>query len=197
MQRLLRLLEATDPELAAHGRRAARLASEVASAMGFEPEKIEMIHAAAQLHDVGKLFISRQILDKPGPLNAREWEELRRHPETGYELVNKHVPIEAARIVLTHHEWYDGSGYPNGLSGDRIPPATRLLQVADAFDAITSTRPYQPALPVEYAVSELVRCAGTQFDPYAVRAIVDLSRRPEWLARHGLAHPAMSDEVAV
>lgn len=197
MHRLLRLLEATDPELAAHSLRAARLAGDVAEAMGLTPEKAQVVRAAAQIHDIGKLFIPRQILDKPGPLNSREWEEMQRHPETGYELVHRHVPAEAARIVLMHHERFDGTGYPNAVSGKRIPLEARVLQVADAFDAITSVRPYQPALPVDYAVSELNRNAGTQFDPEAVHAIVALSRRPEWLARHGLDATQLSEEIAV
>lgn len=197
MHRLLRLLEATDPELAAHSLRAARLAGDVAEAIGLTPERAQFVRAAAQIHDIGKLFIPRQILDKPGPLNSREWEEMQRHPETGYELVHRHVPAEAARIVLMHHERFDGTGYPNAVSGKRIPLEARVLQVADAFDAITSVRPYQPALPVDYAVSELNRNAGTQFDPEAVHAIVALSRRPEWLARHGLDATQLSEEIAV
>lgn len=197
MHRLLRLLEATDPELAAHSLRAARLAGDVAEAIGLTPERAQFVRAAAQIHDIGKLFIPRQILDKPGPLNSREWEEMQRHPETGYELVHRHVPAEAARIVLMHHERFDGTGYPNAVSGKRIPLEARVLQVADAFDAITSVRPYQPALPVDYAVSELNRYAGTQFDPEAVHAIVALSRRPEWLARHGLDATQLSEEIAV
>jgi putative nucleotidyltransferase with HDIG domain len=197
VQRLLRLLEATDPELASHSKRAARLAGDVAVAMGLGPERAQLIRAAATLHDIGKLFIPRQIIDKPAPLNGREWEEMQRHPETGYELVHRHVPAEAAHLVLMHHERIDGTGYPNAVSGTRIPLEARVLQVADAFDAITSVRPYQPALPVDYAVSELSRFAGTQFDPEAVQAIVALCECPEWLARHGLDALQLADEVAV
>jgi HD-GYP domain-containing protein (c-di-GMP phosphodiesterase class II) len=197
VQRLLRLLEATDPELASHGVRAARLAGDVGLALGLPSEKVHVINAAAQLHDIGKLFIRRQILDKPGPLIPREWEELRRHPEKGFELVMKRVPRAVAEIVLTHHERFDGSGYPNALSGERIPFGARVLQVADAFDAITSVRPYQPALPVDYAISELTRCAGTQFDPDAVNAIVSLSLQPEWITNRALAPLQVSGDVAV
>jgi HD-GYP domain-containing protein (c-di-GMP phosphodiesterase class II) len=175
----------------------ASLAADVAIAMGLGVEKTDLIRSAAQLHDIGKLLVPRQILDKPGPLNESEWEELRLHPEAGYELVEKRVPREVALIVLAHHERYDGGGYPRGLSGERIPLEARLLQVADAFDAITSTRPYQPALSVDYAISELTSYSGTQFDPHAVEAIVNLSLRPQWIAGYGFADGRVSGDIAV
>lgn len=157
-------------------------------------ESLERIEAAAHLHDIGKIFVPREILDQPGPLTEAQWEELRHHPRMGYELVLDRVPLEVADIVLTHHERFDGSGYPNAVPGRLISIEARVLQVADAFDAITSTRPYQAALPVDYAISEALRCAGTQFDPDAAAAIVSLAVRPEWcVTRFG----AMADEIAV
>ena len=164
--------------------------------MGLAAEEVDRIEAAAQLHDVGKLFIPREILDKPGPLSEAQWVELRRHPRMGYELVRERVPEEVARIVLTHHEWFDGTGYPGAISGTAIPLESRILQVADAIDAITSIRPYQPALPVEYAITEMIRCSGTQFDPGAVEAVVSLAGSTSWRTCHFPGQVAI-DEVAV
>ena len=186
MHRLFRVLNTTDPDLASHGRRVGALAADVALRLGLDAAAADLIETAAQLHDIGKLFIPREILDKPGPLNAREWEELQHHPRIGFELVRKSVPAVVADIVLSHHERFDGTGYPNGIAGSRIPLEARVLQVADAFDAITSQRPYQPALPVEYAVSELERFSGTQFDPDAVAAILSLAADPLWLSQQSL-----------
>lgn len=187
MHRLLRVLDTTDSDLASHGRRVGRLAADVALRLGLTSAEAELIDTAAQLHDIGKLFIPREILDKPGPLSGREWEELRHHPRIGFELVSTSVPKLVADIVLNHHERFDGAGYPNGIAGSRIPLEARVLQVADAFDAITSERPYQPALPVEYAVTELGRFSGTQFDPDAVEAILSLAADATWLSQRDFA----------
>jgi HD-GYP domain-containing protein (c-di-GMP phosphodiesterase class II) len=181
VQRFKRLLHATDPELAAHGKRTGQLAADIAATMFFDPHRIANLQQAAELHDIGKIFISREILDKPGPLDDAEWEELRHHPLMGYQLVQSAVPRDVARVVLTHHERYDGTGYPNAIAANRIPLEARILQVADAFDAITSDRPYQPALPVQYALNEMVRCSGSQFDPGVVEAIVALAGRARWV----------------
>lgn len=191
--RLLRLLDSIDPELGEHGRRTARLARDIATEMALPDDEIDQLHVGAQLHDIGKLFISRSILDQPGPLTDEQWVELRHHPRMGYELVRDRVPDAVSHMVLNHHERYDGTGYPNAVSGSSLRLEARILQVADAFDAITSTRPYQPALPFEYAVSEMVRCSGTQFDPGVVEAIVSLASRYEWRA---VRFPMFADLVA-
>ena len=191
MDRLIRVLAGTDPELAAHGLRTARLARRVGVELRMRRAELDLIEASGQLHDIGKLFVSREILDKPGPPTESEWVELRRHPRIGFELVRRHVSPRIAQVVLTHHERYDGTGYPSRLAPDDIPIEARVLQVADAFDAITSVRPYQPAMPVGYAVEELTRYAGTQFDPQAVSAIVRLVEKQDRsvisaeTARHG------------
>ena len=197
MHRFQRLLMATDPELAAHGKRAGRLARDIAETMSLEPERIQQLESAAALHDIGKIFISREILDKPGPLDAAEWDELRHHPITGYQLVKSSVPNDVARVVLTHHERFDGTGYPNAISAAKIPLEARILQVADAFDAITSTRPYQPAMPVAYALNEMVRWAGTQFDPSVVEAIVALAGRARWVTERFGRDFELVDGIAV
>lgn len=177
MTRFHRLLAVNDLELAAHCKRTGRLAADIADYMGLRSEQIELLEIAAQLHDIGKVFISRDILDKPGPLNQEEWVELRRHPRLGYDLVDGNVPDIVASVVLTHHERFDGTGYPDGLSGSRISLEARILQAADAVDAITSDRPYQPALPLEYALNELERYSGSQFDPAVVDAVMKLAHR--------------------
>ena len=135
------------------------------------------------------------MASQPHKSFEEEWVELRLHPRIGYELVRDQVPEDIALIVLTHHERYDGGGYPDGLAGAEIPFEARALQVADAFDAITSVRPYQPALPVDYAISELQRYSGSQFDPKAVSAMLRLAAQPGWRARRRALF--LHDEVAV
>ncbi len=185
--RFHRLLVANDPVLADHCKRAGKLATDIAGHMKLGAERIALLEMASQLHDIGKVFISRDILDKPGPLTKAEWAELRRHPRLGYELVEGHVPAIVADVVLTHHERFDGTGYPYGIPGPRIPLEARVLQAADAIDAITSDRPYQPALPLEYALNELERFSGSQFDPTVVDAVMTLAHRDSRLPLVGSA----------
>ncbi len=127
------------------------------------------------LHDIGKVGVPEHVLRKPGPLTADEWEVMRTHPVLGAQIV---APItflrDAERLVRHHHERFDGTGYPDGLRGEEIPLAARVFAVADAFDAMTSDRPYRRAMSVERAVGEIVDGAGTQFDPEIVRVFVDL-----------------------
>ena len=196
MYKLLRLLSATDPELAIHGRRTARLARDLAIRLALPADHVERIQVAAALHDVAKLFVPRDILDQPGPLTADQWVELRHHPRMGYEMIRDWVPAEVAQVVLTHHERFDGTGYPNAITGSAIPFDARILQVADAVDAITSVRPYKPALPFEYAIDEVERCSGTQFDPAVAEAFMTLALRPEWRARHTPESMELVDELA-
>jgi HD-GYP domain-containing protein (c-di-GMP phosphodiesterase class II) len=115
----------------------------------------------------------------------------------GYQLVRDCVPTKVAEIVLTHHERFDGGGYPDGISGPKLLIEARILQVADAFDAITSLRPYQPALPVDYAIDEMIRCTGTQFDPDAVTAIVTLAERLDWRSAFFGSATTTPSEIAV
>jgi HD-GYP domain-containing protein (c-di-GMP phosphodiesterase class II) len=182
VDRFERLLTALDPELAAHCARAGAIATDIASFMGLPSERIQLLDIGARLHDIGKIFITRDILDKPGPLDDAEWAELRRHPLMGYELVSDQLPEQVSQIVLTHHERFDGTGYPRGLVGRKTPIEARILQAADALDAITTERPYQPALPVQYALNELLRWAGSQFDPVVVEAVLELDGHDRWEA---------------
>jgi HD-GYP domain-containing protein (c-di-GMP phosphodiesterase class II) len=165
--------------------------------MGLPTQQVDRIQAAAELHDVGKLFVPRDILDHPGPLTKEQWTELRHHPRVGYDLVRDRVPEEVALVVLTHHERFDGTGYPNAVAGKHIPFEARILQVADAVDAITSVRPYQPAYPVQYAINEMIRCSGTQFDPSVVEAIVELAGSMQWRALRFRDDAELDAELAV
>jgi ribonuclease P protein subunit RPR2 len=127
------------------------------------------------LHDIGKVGVPEHVLRKPGPLTAQEWEIMRTHPVLGAQIV---APIAflggAERLVRHHHERFDGTGYPDGLRAEEIPLAARVFAVADAFDAMTSDRPYRAAMPLERALEEIVDGAGSQFDPEVVRVFVDL-----------------------
>jgi HD-GYP domain-containing protein (c-di-GMP phosphodiesterase class II) len=128
------------------------------------------------LHDAGKVGVPERILGKPGPLTAAEWRVMRTHPLIGYQIVAG-IPFlkNAAEIVRSHHEMFDGSGYPAGLRRDEIPVPARVFSVVDAFDAMTTDRPYRSALPLAHAVGELRRMSGTQFDPEVVAAFIPLA----------------------
>jgi HD-GYP domain-containing protein (c-di-GMP phosphodiesterase class II) len=160
--------------LAEHGTRVARLATSIGQELGMETEQLRRLHITAHLHDVGKVRVDAAVVNKPGPLTPLEWEQMRRHPAEGFFLLDGLVHPDIAAAVLFHHERFDGLGYPYGLSGTAIPLLARVLFVADAFDAITSDRPYEAAFSVETAIDELARCAGTQFDPFVVDAALGL-----------------------
>ena len=169
---VVRALEERD-RTQGHGDRVAALAEPVARKLGWGPERIAMLRHAAPLHDVGKVVVRAEVLLKPGPLSPEERAEMRTHPRAGASLV---LPLRNARhllpYVLLHHERWDGGGYPCGLVGESIPIEARLLAVADAFDAMTSERPYRPTRPREDAFAELGREAGKQFDPVMVEAFL-------------------------
>lgn len=130
------------------------------------------------LHDAGKVGIPERILNKPGPLTAAEWRVMRTHPLIGYQMVAGIPFLEtAAKVIRCHHEMFDGSGYPEGLKGEEIPLAARVFSVCDAFDAMTTDRPYRAALPIDHAAGEIERMAGTQFDPDVVEVFVPLCER--------------------
>ena len=165
LEAISRALEERD-QTQGHGVRVAALAEPIAHRLGWEPERIASLRYGAPLHDIGKVAVRRDVLRKPGPLSPEELEEIRTHPRAGADLV---LPIRSARpalpYVLFHHERWDGNGYPIGIGGRAIPVEGRLLAVADAFDAMTSQRPYRAALSPEEALAEVGSCAGSQFDP--------------------------------
>jgi HD-GYP domain-containing protein (c-di-GMP phosphodiesterase class II) len=163
-----------------HGqaRRVSELASVLAWQMGLRKQEARRIEKAAILHNVGKIGVADAVLAKPGPLDDAEWAEMKRHPELGYRmLAGIDFLKDAAEIVYAHHEHYDGSGYPRGLKGDQIPLGARIFAVVDAYDAMTSHRPYRKARPHRNAMEEIVRNSGSQFDPDVVRAFLEAERQ--------------------
>ncbi|TMB94398.1 MAG: diguanylate cyclase [Chloroflexi bacterium] len=161
-----------------HARRVARLAVAVARELGLSEAQVLEIEFAAALHDIGKIGVADSILRKSAALDAEEWKDMRRHSELGYEIL-KGIDFlkDAAEIVYAHHERFDGGGYPRGLSGEEIPLGARLFSIVDAYDAMTSRRPYRSAGTRESACQEIERNVGTQFDPTLVEAFLKVIRR--------------------
>jgi diguanylate cyclase (GGDEF)-like protein/putative nucleotidyltransferase with HDIG domain len=160
----------------------AELAARVADLLGLDAEEVELVRLAGSLHDLGKLAVPEEILRKPGALSESELLVLRRHPQIGYRMLRSLGVEPVSTWVLHHHERWDGRGYPHGLGGEEIPLGSRILFVADAYDAMTSGRIYQERVEHEDAMAELERCAGTQFDPQVVAVFVAAVERSEVLA---------------
>lgn len=175
--RLAAAAERRDGESHAHTLRVGRAAAVLAKAIGLNEREIELIRLAAPLHDIGKLGVPDAILTKPGPLDSEERELMRTHVEIGRQILEgseSEVLRHGAEIAFTHHEWWDGSGYPRGLEEEETPLSGRLVSVVDAFDAMTHGRPYKTAWPVGEALAELHLSAGRQFDPWLVEAFDSL-----------------------
>jgi putative two-component system response regulator len=177
LERLARAAEFRDDDTGQHTYRVARMAALLAQTLNLPDEWVELIRHAAPLHDVGKISIADGILLKPGKLTDEEFETMRAHTTTGAMLLSggrSDLVQMADSIALTHHERWDGRGYPQGISGHDIPIEGRILAVADVFDALTHQRPYKKAWPVEEAVAEIARQSGKQFDPRIVDAFLSL-----------------------
>jgi putative two-component system response regulator len=174
IRRLARVLEFHESQ--AVGNRVMRLghyAKLIAQASGAKPEVADMMLKAAPLHDIGKIGVPSEILRKREKLSVPDWERVRRHPELGAEIIGEHEEplLKLARqLALTHHEHYDGTGYPKGLKGEAIPWGGRVMAIVDAFEAMTSTQFHRDPMPVERAVGEIERGAGTKYDPKLVEA---------------------------
>jgi diguanylate cyclase (GGDEF)-like protein/putative nucleotidyltransferase with HDIG domain len=168
---LAKAVDLRDTYTGSHSSRVAELAARLAERVGLDDEAIELTRLAGSLHDLGKLAIPEEILRKPGPLTDPERLVLERHPQIGFRMLESLGVDPVADWVLHHHERWDGTGYPDRLSAERIPLGARILFVADAYDAMTSDRVYRSRLTSEAALEELERCAGTQFDPEIVRAL--------------------------
>ncbi len=171
-----------DHGTARHSEHVVRLAVMVGEAFGLDDRSLRELTFAARLHDVGKIGVPDLVLRKPGPLNSEEWRVMQRHPMAGAEMLRRVPGLEGvAAIVRHHHEHFDGSGYPFGLQGEEIPIASRIISTCDAYDAMTSDRPYRAAMSHDVAVAELQSCCGRQFDPDAVDAVIEAV--PFWLER--------------
>jgi HD-GYP domain-containing protein (c-di-GMP phosphodiesterase class II) len=158
-----------------HAARVTTLALRLAEALHVSDSRLEAIRLGGPVHDIGKVAVDPSILNKPSSLDEHELVEIRAHPVVGAELINGISSLRPAiHCVLHHHERWDGTGYPHGLSADEIPVEARVLAVADAYDAMTNDRPYRAALSHEEAVAEVERCAGTQFDPRIAQTFVAL-----------------------
>lgn len=164
-----------DNETAQHCHRVARYSLELAGALGCSSAEMWTIHRGAFLHDIGKIGIPDSVLHKPGPLTSTERAIMEKHVRIGYEIVHRMPSLAtAAGTVLTHHERFDGTGYPQGLRGREIPFGSRIFAVADTFDAMTTNRPYRRALPASVAREEILRESGGQFDPEVVQAFLSI-----------------------
>jgi putative nucleotidyltransferase with HDIG domain len=168
------LLKERDPELSEHSHRVADDAERIARALGLPAPAIGRVRVAAYLHDLGKVWISRDILDKPGPLDEREWLEVKRHPRTAARLLQFAELHELADIVVAHHERPDGTGYPDAVPSAEVAIESQIVAVADTYDAMLSPRPYAPTLSPNEARLELERVASRQLDARVVQAFLDV-----------------------
>ena len=176
IHRLARVLEFRDVGTNRHSERMSRYASHLAERIGFDPGRCEAIRLGAIMHDIGKVAVPDGILFKEEALDPEEWEVIKRHPSVGHDILagwGADLFSTSAQIALTHHERWDGHGYPNRLSGEAIPAEGRIVAIADSFDAITSDRPYRTGRPLEQAVLILETESGSQFDPSLVGPFVE------------------------
>lgn len=160
-----------------HTARLGHLVNAVGRSLGLPLDEMNSLMLLAALHDIGKIAIPNNILDKPGPLTPEEWDLMKKHPEIGYRIALSNAELASiAEAILNHHERWDGSGYPLGAQGQEIPLISRILALADAYDVMISGRPYQPGITPEEALQEIIDCAGTQFDPDIAQIFIDLMR---------------------
>jgi len=164
-------VDARDPYTYGHSKRVAAMSELIGEALGLSREELATVHAAGLLHDIGKVGVPDSILTKPGKPTEDEWKLIRKHPAEGARIVGYLKELAALiPIIRHHHEWYDGTGYPDGLRGEAIPLGARMVSIADAYDTMTTKRTYRYVVSQEEALEELRRCAGTQFDLELVEA---------------------------
>jgi putative nucleotidyltransferase with HDIG domain len=175
---LVNALEAKDLYTGKHSERVTRYAIEVARKLGCSSAQIESMQLVGYLHDIGKIGISDSILNKPGSLTREEYEIVKKHPAIGDSIVAElGLSPEERSIIRHHHERWDGSGYPDGLTGEEIPLLARIVSIADAFDAMTSIRAYRHAMSLDESIAELLRNRGKQFDPSALDAFLEFVKK--------------------
>ena len=177
-----KVVDSKSPYTSGHSDRVALFADMIAEAMGLSADRRRWLKRAALLHDIGKLGVSNQVLDKPGKLDDAEFDEIKRHPELGETILSRIAAFaDLARVAATHHEKLDGTGYPRRLTAEQLPLETRIVTTADIFDALTADRPYRPAMPVSKALAIMSDMAGSAIDPVCLAA---LRRAVELLDRH-------------
>jgi diguanylate cyclase (GGDEF)-like protein/PAS domain S-box-containing protein len=158
-----------------HGKRLKKLALKLGRVVGLAPNELDELALLSTLHDIGKIGIEDSILTKPEKLTKKEWQIMKRHPEIGYKIAQSSPQLlKIADGILYHHEWWDGTGYPHGLTGENIPVISRILAISDAYDVMTHNRVYKKAVSKKKATEELARCSGTQFDPNLVEKFVEI-----------------------
>ncbi len=169
LKALMKTLAENSSETEGHALRMQKMAYIIGEKMGLSAADLDRLSLVAILHDLGKAIISGEILEKPGKLSPEEWEKMKQHPVTGYRIASSTEEfMHIASLILHHHEWWDGSGYPSGLKGEKIPLLSRIISLVDAFDVMTTGRPYKKKMSRKEAATEIQRCAGTQFDPNLV-----------------------------
>jgi len=186
------VMEVHDPEVHRHLIRVAGYAVAIGRRLKLSLKELEYIEQAALLHDVGKVGIATAILKKPGRLTEEEYEKVKQHPVLGYIIIHRIPALKhLAPLVRSHHEWFNGRGYPDGVAGEAISLGARIIAVADAFDAMTNDRPYRRAYTAEASARELAACAGTQFDPEVVEAFLKVLETPHENFTGGSARSAL------
>ena len=172
---ILNTLHEKNPREEKHSARVSMICTKIGSEIKMSKEEISMLKAISNLHDIGKIAIDEAILNKPGKLDDHEWEAIKRHPEIGYRILTASSEYkDIAEDILSHHERYDGKGYPRGLVGEEIPIRARIISIADAYDAMISERPYRKPMSHEQAIDEIKKCMGTQFDPNLASVFIQL-----------------------
>jgi putative nucleotidyltransferase with HDIG domain len=176
-------LEARDPYTRTHSRNVAHFSAKLAAKLGLDDARVDEVHLAGQLHDIGKIGIKDEILLKPGSLTRDEFGEIKKHPDLSVNILRPFRHLDNVRATIRHHhEKMDGSGYPDGLKGEEIPLPARIMAVVDVFDAMTSDRPYRPALTFDEALEEMKRMSGAELDPNCVNAFLEMANEdPELL----------------
>ncbi|HVN71514.1 MAG TPA: HD-GYP domain-containing protein, partial [Desulfomonilia bacterium] len=163
---MAKILDARDPHTSQHSTRVTNFSMAMANVLTLAEDEKDVLYIAASLHDIGKVGIPDSILLKPGKLTEDEFKVIKRHPDIGADILKPIPPmIRETDVIRYHHERFDGKGYPSGLGGKEIPLLSRIIALADSYDAMTSDRPYRNGLPIDRAIEEIVRCTGTQFDP--------------------------------
>jgi putative two-component system response regulator len=195
VQSLAEALEVKDPYTRGHSVRVSHYAVLIAREMGLSGELLRQIELGGHVHDIGKIGVREDVLNKPGKLTNEEYQHIMTHPMVGWKIL---APLlgdmpEALNIVRSHHERFDGRGIPDRLVGAEIPLEARIVAAADCFDAMTSDRPYRPALSIDDAIAEIVRCGGTQFDP----SVVDALLKAVGVGRFGLLERGMEGPLPV